>query len=95
MPHAYDCSTLNRTRIPFKDLQAVFNDQLHVMSDLFTGIYLSLRTLLYGKTMLWYRIVICFARSGWVTIMYSKDTSVILYLASGFAGDPDDMMTQS
>ena len=28
-------------------------------------------------------------------ILYCKDTSVILYLASGFAGDPYDMMTQS
>ena len=91
---AYDCSALNRTRIPFKDLQVVLNDQLHVISDLFTGICLFLRTLSYSKAMLWYSIVICLVRSGWVIISYSKDTSAIIYLASGFGGDAGDTMTR-
>ena len=41
----YDCSSSTRTKIPFKDLQGVLNDQFHVISDLFTGIYLCLRIL--------------------------------------------------
>ena len=95
MSHLYNCSALNRARISFKDLQGILNDQLYVTSDLFTGICLSLRTLLYGKTMLWHSIVICLVRSGWVMISYSNDMSMILYLASGFGGDPGDTMTRS
>ena len=73
---------------PSKDLQGVWNDQLHVVSDLSTGICLSLRSLSYGNAILWYSIRICLMGSGWVMISYSKDMSVILYLASGFCGDP-------
>ena len=74
-----------------KELQG----QFHVVSDLFTGICLSLRILSYSKTMLLYSNSIRLARSGWVTISYSIDTSSILYLAFGLGGDPGDMMTQS
>ena len=91
--HVYDCSASNRTKILFKDLQDVLNDQLHMASNFLTGIFLSLRTLSYGKAMLWYSIMIHIARSSRVKISYSKDTSMILYLASGFAGDPGDTMT--
>ena len=94
MSHLYDCSALNRTRIPFKDLQDIWKDQLHVTSDLFTGICLSLRTLLYGITLLWYSIAICLARYDWVTISYFNDMTMILYLVSSFGGDPGDMMTR-
>ena len=45
--------------------------------------------------LLWYSISIRLARSSWVMISYSKDTSVLLYLASGFFGGVvDDLMTQ-
>ena len=80
------------TKLPFKDLQVVLNDQVHVVSDLFTGICLSLKTLSYGKTMHWYSIEIPLARSGWVTISYSEGTSLILYLAPSFGGDPGNMI---
>ena len=93
MSHLFSCSASNRIRIPFKDLQGISNDQLHVISDLLTGICLSLRALSYGKTMLFF--MICLARSGWVTISYSKDMSVILYMVSDFGGDPCDIMTRS
>ena len=95
MYRVYNCSASNRTRIPFKDLQGVLNDQLHVVSDLLTGICLSLRTLSYCKTMFWYSIVILLVRSGWVMTTYSKDTSVIFYMASGFGGNLGDTMTRS
>ena len=94
MSHVYNCSALNRTKIPFKDLQVILNDQFYVVSDSFTGICLCLRTLSYSKTMLWYSTMIHLARSGWVIISYSKDTSTIIYLVSGFAGDPSDTMTR-
>ena len=42
-------SSLNRTKIPFNDLQGISNDQFQVVSDLFTGISLCLRTLSYNK----------------------------------------------
>ena len=98
MSSLYDSLDSNRTRIPFNDLEDVLNDQLHVVSNLFTGICLFLRILLYGKARPWYSITIELARSGWVAISYSKDTSVILYLASGtFDGDSStsDTITQS
>ena len=95
MSPVYHCSALNRTKITFQDLQGVLNDQFHVVSDLLSGICLSLRTISYGKAMLWNYIVICLVRSGWLMISYSKDMSVILYLASGFSDDPGYMMTQS
>ena len=94
MSHVYDCSPLNRTKIPFKDLQDILNDQFHIVSNLFTGICLPLRTLSYGKAMLLYSITILLARSDWVTILSSKDTSAILYLVFGFGDDPGDTMTQ-
>ena len=87
--------SFKKTKIPFKDLQGVLNDQLHVISNLFTGICLSLRTLSYSKVMLWYSIEICLARSSWLMISYSYDTSAILYLVFGFGGDPGDTMTRS
>ena len=93
MAHAYNCSASNRTKIPFKDLQDVLSNQLHVVFDLFTRICLSLITLSYSNAMLLYFVVMCLARSGWVMISYFNDTSVILYLASGFGGDPGDTMT--
>ena len=34
------------------------------------------------------------ARSGWVTISYSKEIFVNLYLVSGFGSEPGNMMTQ-
>ena len=96
MSHAYDCSASNRTKIPAKDLQVILNDQLHVISDLFTGTCLSLRTLSYGKAMLWYSVKTCLQRSGLVTISYSNDMSQILYLVSDFAGGVvEDLMSES
>ena len=93
MSHAHDCSASNTTKTPFKNLQGVLNDQLYAVTDLSTGICLSLRRLLYAKAMLWYSIVIHLARSGWEMISYSKDMFVILYLVSGCVGDPVDTMT--
>ena len=77
MSHAYDCSPSNRSKIAFNDLQGILNDQFHIVSDLFTGICLCLRTLLYSKAMFWYLVETRFTRSGWVTISYSKDISEI------------------
>ena len=59
--------TSDRSEIPFRDLEGVLNDQFHVMSDLFTGICLCLRTLSYNKTMSWYSPEIWLKRFGWVT----------------------------
>ena len=36
---AYECSSSNRTKMTFNDLQGVLNDQFHVVSDLFTLLY--------------------------------------------------------
>ena len=66
----------------------MLNNQLHVISDLFTRICLSIRTLSYGKAMLWYYDTPCEIWLG--NISYSEDTFAILYLVSGFAGDPGD-----
>ena len=38
-----------------------------------------------GKAVLWDSISLCLAGSGWVTISYSKEIFVILYLVYGFA----------
>ena len=83
MSLTYDFSSSNRTRMPFSDLQGVLNDQFHIVSNLFTEICLCLRILSYNRAILWHSDLIDLARSGRVTISYSKDMSVILYLASG------------
>ena len=82
MFHAYERSSSNRTKMPFRDLQGILNDQFHVVSDLFTGIRLCLRILSYCKAMFWYSSETRLVRPVWVTISYSKDMSEILYLAS-------------
>ena len=79
----YGSSSSNKTKIPFKDLHGVLDDQFQVASDLFTLIYLCLKTLSYSKAMFWYSDVIYLARIGCVTISYSKNILEILYLASG------------
>ena len=79
-------------RYLFGDLQGLLNDQFHVVSDLFTGIRLCLRTLSYNIIMFCYSSETHPARSGWVTILYSKDMSKISYLASSFA--PVDLITR-
>ena len=95
MSHVYDFSSSNRTRIPFNDLQEVLNDQFHIVSDLFTEICLCLRVLSYNRAICWYSDLIDLVRSGRVTISYSKDMSVILYLASGtFGDDTADLVTR-
>ena len=55
---------MNRTKIPFNDLQGILNDQFEVESDLFTGICLCLRTQSYNKAMFRYLIEARLARSG-------------------------------
>ena len=91
MSRSYGFSNLNKTRIPLKDLQSVSSDQLHSVSDLFT-IFLFLRILSYGKTMLWYSSAIRLARSGWVTILCSI---LNLIFSVWFGGESGIMITQS
>ena len=92
MSHVYDCSSSNRTKMPFNDLHGVLNDQFHVVSDLFTGIFLCLRILPYNKTISSYSVLIDLARVELVTISYSKEIFEISYLASGEA--TADLATQ-
>ena len=95
MSHVYDFSSSNRTRMPFSDLQGILNDQFHVVSDLFTASCLCLRILSYNRAICWYSDLIVLGRSGRLTISYSKDMSVILYLASGtFGDDTADLVTR-
>ena len=70
--------------MPFNDLQGILNAQFHTVSDLLTIIFLCLRILSYNRAVLWYSDLIDLARAGSLTISYSKDMSVILYVASVF-----------
>ena len=73
--------------MPFNDLQGILNAQFHTVSDLLTIIFLCLRILSYKRAICWYSDLIDLMRLGRVTISYSKDMSVILYVASGTFGD--------
>ena len=84
---------MNRTKIPFNDLQVVLNDQLHDVSDLFTRICMFLISLSYNKTMLRHSSEMFFAKSSRVTISYSKVISSILYVASEVRTYPDALIT--
>ena len=76
--------------MPFNDLQGILNSQFHIVSDLLTIIFLCLRILSYNRAICWYSDLTDLARVGSLMISYSKDMSVILYVALVF----DELITQ-
>ena len=51
----YDCSSSNRTSMPFNDLQGILNAQFHTVSDLLTIVFLSENSVIQQAHMLVFR----------------------------------------